>query len=757
MVQQSPNRKDVYAPDMAAVVNGVTLDVSQVQVDRALPDPLAGGSLTAASASFTAVQGDDVVTTVSTPWDPSSQWPPVPESPASVSMDSGAGPVSLMANGRVVSASGGTSGREIDVEISDAYQTLDRPISWDAFSDAMPALTEATTQRYVSLRASAVTDMILRNCGWYATPPRVGFTALSVPAMGTMWPESGTCVSSTSTGGLGYPPMFTEPWGVGVGDVTAVYSRAAAYSIKGRGRAELTAVAGRLNGGTKHLLARTDGFRWVRLSWTDSTASVWYTNAAGAAVVAVSMPRAAGSFLYATVEYVSDTSARIVLRVDGVASSSILVSPHSDVMTQHLTTFEISGDGVGGGFQVGFPSTSGSLASWTPNAVIYDRAGSFNALQVLPSVAGENCADLLNAQCEAQNATYWIDETGVLRWWDLAQLEARSTVATLTSDDDIAEGGFTWDHSLSSVKRSVTVNWRQPLIEGGWRTDVDLWQGSGQTLSLTDSNNGSEDWIKAPDDEVWIMPDLSLSRVGDGSFDDFNYGWGSHYGAVTRTTAGAEEWAQISGSYIVTVERVTDSSFKYVKTWTGSRQATERTPANAESAGMWGIRRGFDLPIIRGKKKYTLGDMVYEAAQKGPATAPDHVIDAGWWIQNETQAQKTADYAAARVTVPQPVLSSVALIPFPGLQLGDMVEVRDDAVTRLTIRGTVVEDSRDIDADMGMTHSVAIRPLYITRNGVTWQEWATAARPKSWSQWSNNQASTWSTWGANPLLKETVI
>src|SRR5699024_6167417 len=122
-------------------------------VDRALPDPLAGGVLAAASASFSAVEGDDVTRTVATPWDPGTSWPPVPESPASVSMDAGAGPVSLMANGRVVSASGGTSGREVSVEVSDAYQTLDRPISWDGLADAMPALTEATTQRYVSLHA----------------------------------------------------------------------------------------------------------------------------------------------------------------------------------------------------------------------------------------------------------------------------------------------------------------------------------------------------------------------------------------------------------------------------------------------------------------------------------------------------------------------------------------------------------------------------------------------------------------------------
>ena len=752
-MQQPLSRRVVHTPSMSAVVNGEALDVSQVQVDRSLPDPLAGGSLTAASASFTAVQGDDVVSAVATPWDPSSQWPPVPESPASVSMDSGAGPVSLMANGRVVSASGGTSGREVEVEVSDAYQSLDRPISWDGFSDAMPALTEATHQRYVSLHAAALTDRILRHCGWYATPPRLGYTVLSVPAMGTMWPEAGTCTSSTRKSSPGYPVMFTEPWGKGVSDVTATYSRAAEYTVKQRGRVEMTAIAGRLTGGTMNLLAETSTYRRYRLSWTDTTAALWVTNSAGAWVSVLTRPRVLGSFIYATVEYVSDTSVRCILRVDG-STVEATTPVHADLTTLPLVSFTIDGDACGAGFQVAFPTTTGALTGWSRNAVIYDRTSQANALTVAPPVYGENCADLLAEQCAAQNATYWIDETGVLRWWDLARLESRSNAATLTSDDDIAEGGFTWDHFLSSVKRSVTVNWREPVVQGGWRTATDLWRGSGQTIETTGTDNPLEDWITVPDDEVWIMPDLSPGRVGD-SYGDFNYGWGSWYGGVIAGSGDdTDKWAQLEGSLLMTVERVNDRSFKTWVQWTGVKPVAQRTPSEKVASALWSVRRNMDLPIIRGKKKYTFGDRVFEAAQKGPDTAPDHAIDAGWWIQNEAQAQFTADYAAARVTVPQPVLSSVALIPFPGLQLGDMVTVVDDSVSRLTIRGTVIEDSRSIDADMGMSHAVAIRPVSVSRNGVTWREWAQVARPKSWKQWSTNQNSTWQQWGTDPLGKE---
>src|SRR5699024_2932368 len=289
---------------------------------------------------------------------------------------------------------------------------------------------------------------------------------------------------------------------------------------------------------------------------------------------------------------------------------------------------------------VAAPDTQGTLAGWTPNAVIYPRLSHRNALRVRPPVEGENCADLLAQQCEAEGATYWIDETGVLRWWDLARLEAQSSVATLTSDDDIAESGFTWSHDLSQVKSRVSVKWRDPLAEMSWRTTIDLYQGGGSTLQPGDV---VEDWLTVPDDEVWIMPDLTLSRVGD-SYSDFNYGIGSWYGGVAARTNNQDEdgWAQVNGSLLMTLERCTDRPVKTWVQWTGGttgRVATQRTldKDSAAGTGLWRRRYDFDLPIIRGKAKWTLQDALTYSAQNGPATAPEHEIDAGWWIQSEAQ------------------------------------------------------------------------------------------------------------------------
>lgn len=761
-MQQPVTRRDGYEPSLIATIGGREVEVAGASMDRALPDPLAGGQLRSASGSFTAVEGPDVADTVATPWDPGTAWPPVPETHASVDLDTGAGPVSILRNGRVVAAGGGTGGREVEVEVADQYQSLDKTISWDNLAALMPLAAEAQGDRYVGLQSVALTDRILRHCGWYATPPQISatHTLLSVPAMGTMWPEKGRVDTSyresTPTPG-GYPYWDTTPWGVGVQSVEASYTLAGgAYTMQGRGRIEMTAMT---TSGTAQLYVLVNGAGILRLAWTGSTGTLSVRGPDGTYTPAATVPRTDG-LLYATVEYVSTSQVRCVIRSGGkVAEATASVDSLVTTGSPSTATISVGVSAAASGFQVAMPTQSGTLTSWTSNVNLKPRELNRNTLRVVRAIESESCVDLLAQQCEAECATYWIDETGILQWWDLARLEAQSSVGQLSSDDDIADAGFSWSHDLSQVKSRVLVKWREPLSERRWRTAVDLWQGSGKTINPGEApaSNPIEEWVSVPDDEVWIAPDLVLSRVGD-IYTDFNQGIFSWYGGIVDRDDGEESWAQNYGSLIVSIERVTDSTFKMFTHWTGDRTMTQRTFSEYRGTGLWSRRMNFDLPIIRGRAKYTLDDRETYSAQSGPMSAPEHTIDAGWWIQDEAQAQYTADYAGARLTIPQPVLSSVALIPIPGLQLGDVVEVRDEHVTRLTIRGLVIEDSRSINADMDMQHAVAVRPTYITRNGVTWEQWGQVMNGRTWETWGAQQAGkTWQDWGAAPLLGEDVV
>jgi len=260
------------------------------------------------------------------------------------------------------------------------------------------------------------------------------------------------------------------------------------------------------------------------------------------------------------------------------------------------------------------------------------------------------------------------------------------------------------------------------------------------------------------------MPDTSLVRApGDGTVTRYNYGWGSFYGARTDRGDGVDTWVQLAGqgAFIQTLERVNDRTFKLATRWSGDVPVVQKAITSATGGSVWMARRDTDLPIIRGKQKFTFVDQITYSAQSGPSTASEHEVDAGWLIQFPEQAQFIADYYGARVTVPQPILSAIGLVPVPGLQLGDVVEVWDEHVTRLTIRGVVVADHRSIDSGMGMRHSVAIRPVYVTRNGVSWEDWgyvASATGNGRWTDWGTRQSgNSWQDWGETPLLGEDVI
>lgn len=756
-MQQPITRRDVYEPTATVVINGSPVDVASVSVDRALPDPLARAELRSAEAQIVAVDGPDVTSTIATPWDPASQWPPAKEAPASVSFDTGSGPVAALTNGRVTLSEGGTDERPVYIEVLDQYQSLDKTISWGPIAEATPSESEATVARYVGLQSIHVTDRILRHCGWYATPPNPGYQALSVPAQGSMWPETGTVVTSQAQSGA-YPGWLLAPWGLGVSDVDATYQLGGNYSIQNRGRMELTAMtAPRAGSGTSRIDVLAGGMLLARMQWADATAHVLLRNSGGTMSTVASIPRSNG-LLYATVEYVSSTSVYVTLRSGGQTVGASASVP-SVVTTEIIRDARIVANSVSGGFQVAFPSTAGTLEDWEPNAVIYPRPASANRLHVLPPVEGKSCVDLLAQQCEAECATYWIDELGILRWWDLDRLETQSTVATVTSDDDITRAGFRWSNDPSTVKSRVGVDWREPLRDWSWRTSVDLWQGSGQSIQTNTATvaDPTESWINVPDDEVWLLPDLTPSRVGD-SYSDFNIGWGTWYGGITAvgTSVDTDHWAQLDGSLLWSIEKVTDSAFKTSLIWTGAKDATQQTLDAESRIGTGLVRRrcDFDLPIIRGKAKFTFTDRVTYSAQSGPVTAPEHTIDAGFWIQLPEQAQYTADYAGARMTIQQPTISELPLVMAPGVQIGDVIEAVESDVSRLTIRGVVIRDSRSLAAGIDMRHKIAIRPTHVSRNGITWAEWGAAMNGKTWSTWgTEQQPKTWSEWGTDPLAE----
>lgn len=746
-MQQGLPEGEAFEPEVSVRLGSLDVDASRVDIDREMPDPLLQGGFTAAMGTVLATVGADAADHVPTPWDPSTVWPPVPEAFARIRTDMGDGSVQSL-TGRVSAVSGGTSGREVTVEVADRYQTLDRPISFRALGSRMPHPEPGEYTRYVGLNTLSITDMILRRCGWYATPPLLGHVTLSVPANGTMWPEVGNLETSGAYLSDNIFPIFWRvPWGLGVTQVDATYGmQPATHSVKSRGRMELAAMTNFISADRNwtYLSAQAANGEF-RLEWTPDSVRVLATNSAGNLFTAANIARSDG-LAYAQIEYVTDSTVRVTLQ-SGSVSQTETVSVRSSIVTGPIATATIKGDHLGGGFQVAFPSQGGTLTGWSPT-VRMRRRDSSHLIDVWPPMQNVNCADLLREQCEAEAATFWIDEQGVLQWWHLDELDKQTNMATLTADDHMAEGGFSWSHELSAVKSGVSVEWKNVSVSVWSELMFDLWRGSGQSL---DPGQTLEDFITVPDDEVWIVPDLDFFRTGTtgDSFGDYNRGVGSFYGGIVRSEGA---WAQSVANLAFTIERITDATFKYTLRWEAAVLGVElKTPPAEASSALSMNRRSENLPILRGKSKYKTVDETYTAAQAGPSAAPELSIAGGWWIQRESQARAVADYVASRVTVPQPVLSAVDVVMWPGVQLGDVITIREDAVSHLTIRGLVVGDSRSMGD--GFSHSLAVRPIAVARDGVTWAEWGEFMQGSAWNSWGSSQAGkSWTQWGNDPLL-----
>src|SRR5699024_8207384 len=156
------------------------------------------------------------------------------------------------------------------------------------------------------------------------------------------------------------------PWGVGVIDTDAAYRLGGAYSIQSRGRVELTAMTATHpgEGASRIDLLSDSGSLLVRMSWSESSGHLWLRDAAGTMTAAASVPRANG-LLYATVEYVSDTSAYVTIRSGGQQSGAAATVP-ALVTTSAIDNARIVANSVSGGFMVAFPSVTGTLASCAP-------------------------------------------------------------------------------------------------------------------------------------------------------------------------------------------------------------------------------------------------------------------------------------------------------------------------------------------------------------------------------------------------------
>lgn len=756
--------REVYSISGRVLVNGTDIgaDVLSVSIGRDIPDALPGSSASfqAATATVVADLSGVAATRTQHPWNRNGVWPPSPADTVEIWLSDGSNEWRQI-RGSVEEPSGDSSSPQVTFTVVDRYAPLRRTVNLPALSDAMPSLVDANEYRYVGLQAAYVTDAVLRQAGRYATPSMSDGCFCSVPFQGSTWPERGDLRTSiklaADESGNSYPNWYTSPYGLKVHNLEATYRP---YIWSGQDTVfdqplEITQEIVDSRGASTFVYVTFGaGSLVLAISSAEVFARYYPSNGPYVALAQISksgIDRVTIRFSRSGNTLTADIRTRTTSGAlsDAVSGSAPIVAGN---LAGPVTLIRATGIGAQGAFQAAYPATAWSRLGQVASAALHVAASGRNSLIGLPAQINVEAAEILSAQADAEFASWWIDENDTLQWWDRGLLVSQPSAAVLTAADHIKN--IPWAHGHGSLRREVSVAYRLPLVTQKWRTDLTLWEGPGETYNQGDTE---ETVINVPDDEIWLGVDTeNPTRYSKDTPNYYvlNRGIRSVIGGIAVGVDGTERQ---TNSVIPGLRKVNDTAFAVtvqVAALFADEQAALQFPSGyAGDTLLWPKWWNKPLPVLRGKKKLVFQDDRVAAPQVGPSTVPDFVHDVDWWIQRKDYAQATADYAAAIVTVDQPLIDGIEIMPVFNLQAGDVITVQDPEVMGLTIKALVTSNNIDADFSAGSaTQSLGLRPLSVTKNGATWAEFGAAKSSLTWGAWGiSRDPDTWADFGSNPL------
>jgi hypothetical protein len=738
-------------PTAVVTVDGVAREVDDVQVSRELASALpgtviGGGGLMAATGGTTWAQQDAVEVRSLTPWAPKSGLPPAGGARVLVDLGDERGTCRIL-TGRVDSSDGEFGDGVITSQLVDDIDRLHRPVSIGPLLATMPPLTPGGTPRWTWMSGLWVTDWLLRQCGYYATPPAGAGAVVSVTANGSMWPEVGTVTACSNTAGTTYPTWASAPWGVAARDVTATYTPATARMLD----APLEVMLSWPGTAAENPNVRVYfGTHSVRLTMTSGSVVAQVLNG-GTPTNAATATR--GTATRAVARFTPNGSnIDVELRTDTGTTGVGTVAAPSGILTTAMDRVQVvtpTSTGQVGAFKVGFPSTPFGDLAFTPTTLFNVSLVAFYPLLALPAIIGRNALDLLREHAAAVGAAMWLDEQGRVRWVARDRLGTGSPVRTLTSRDDLLDAQ--WSAEWRDMASRVDVKWSQPAISRARADKVTVWEGSSGGV---DTGDVYEDVIHPGAGEDWIMVDQTVTSLGPSSdLTAFNAGEGSFTGAsMVDVATNSETWAP-AGTVSTQVQQV-DARTYIVTTTVGTipsgKSVSTKAPSTA-GLGLWASRYGDHLPVIRARAAFELTDVTTTSTITGPPDAAIYTHDAGWWVQHPDHAQAIADWLASTATVHSPHLTGVDVTFDPRLQLGDVVQITDTDRSGLSVRGVVFSLTHRLsqgDASTRLTVRVLSVSILNPTLGQYDTVWAGATLGTRDTQWGTQ---TLTAFDANPL------
>lgn len=694
---------DVTEPAALVTLNGVPQDVVSVSVSRELSSSLpaqvtSASGLTAATGSVEWAVGDDVERRSAHPWD-GNDFPPKPADAVVVFMGYG-DILDRQLTGVADSSNGSIASGSVSSDLVDRIDKLNQPVTFPAHLATFPPHAENGAFLPVGNEPTYTTDRVLRACGFNATPPMSTSCVLSVPFMGSAWPERGTVTASGQNGYPSFPPSHTTTqWGVGTNSCDASYTpdlskaggngkidRAFQITFKVRNTTGTASTAyARAYWGTDYLQFAVSSSRILTAQINKgTTVTVCTMTAADAATADVFTMRVEPSGTFTILANNGATVSGTATLSAAMTTTNML---SARVATPHLTGVTL------GGLQMNFGSTSVYNSAQT--ATLTPAAYSFS-LPAFPRIDNRVALDVLKEQAAAECAAMWIDEQGVFRWVNRDVLTGAAPVATLTALDDILDIG--WESDAQGIRSKVLLNYREAAISRSDVSNQSAWQGSGQSLEAGQTN---VEFVEPGADIDWIGVDESMPKVTTtaGWPSKFNKGHGSWYGGV-EVNDTTERWAHLTNpGFGVTLEKV--GSFVYkITTIAGTPEAGYNIDLRAvddpTSSVVRKSRRNMELPVLRAKTIVEWTDKRVTAAQVGPpdAAALEHGV--GPWVQDSTALTTLADWLALQVSAPKPVLRDLSVIPDFARKLGDIVWIEDPDNMRVRLRVLVTKISNTV-------------------------------------------------------------
>lgn len=732
-----PEDLTVATPRAVVRVDGKKVDVSSLSLDSeigsAMPDQAAaaGGGIVASTGDMSIVSDEDS-TTINDggPW--GAAFPPHDFT----TIDLGYGDAMVRQfTGRVDGFNGSPLSISKQVKLIDEVDALDQRVSIEPLMSAMPTRQNGQSgYRLISLRPIYITDSVLRECGFYATPQAQGECVFSAPMMGSAWPEIGEVdVSRSITDPTERGPHHVDThWGVGVRNGYIEWLP------------EVSGWSGRLN--RTFQMIHTLGYRsnaTASQRWTcwwgthgirvqvDSNRRVYVRLMNSETVVSsVSMsPSLIEDADVFTARVHTDGVVELMASNGHVEAGSFILP--SDITSSNMSRVElVASDGAIpiGGLQASF--STWNAHSIQRNAHLSGQAFT-NNIWATPAYSSVTAKSILKEQAEANVDAMWIDENGHFRWENRHRLETSEPVGSLTSEAHILD--IPWEYPVKSEFSEVEVTSLYPIRSYTRNTTLTVWQGSNQSM---DAGDESTVIIKIPADEEWFDVATPL-RYPAAPLNDVRRGRGSLMsGVITR----GDEEDYVTGSQLY-------QQFRRI----GRDAFAIESRANPPEG--WTVEQRFlntaygrfnedNLPILRARAKVSWEDRSYIGAHRGTARRPILKHDAGPWVQIEEEVQALADWLSEHVTHAAPILRDVPIVPDPRIQKGDVYWLEDSDAYRVRLRVLVMGISTSFDAGppAQLSQTITCRIISHERVGATlaehdqvWEDTTLAAQDSYWS------------------------